>query len=845
MNTARQCQECQTPLAAVAENAFGATLVCPKCLLGLGVADPEATLLRDVGTREVETPDAATHLGDTPVSSHKSSLEIPDVAQLIGQFPNLEIKRLIGHGGMGAVYEARQASLDRIVALKILAPRLSQNQAFTDRFLREAKTLAKLAHPNIVMVFEFGQCGDIYYLLMEYVHGVNLRQAMQQGQLKSAEALAIVPQICDALQYAHDEGIVHRDIKPENILIDTKGRVKIADFGLAKLLNPKVGDRRLTGTQQVLGTLNYMAPEQIEGKPNVDHRADIYSLGVVFYELLTGELPLGRFAIPSDLAKVDPQLDEVVLRTLEKEPHLRYQQASEVKTAVQHASANQGLSNLELPPTLEASDFSSQAGSAADRLANSASQSSILEEPPMTAVHDATGPWSRFNQKFGVDPQYRTFPDENPAAFISLPFTIPHVYGGLAMAYGIARLAPDRMEIEFEVRDEILKKIKSKSKVISIPLHGVAAISHERGLFWSDDKVTVQSKTLADSSDIPNAVSGSFSLKTKRINRELAIRWVETATAALTDSSVRSLPMKAAHGGGDSLILRERFSRFLDNFAWLSHFQVSNETVNPNRVRSRFSNVRFWFISSGVLNFVLSSSPIREAFSEVFRSAIAAPESSAFYQWSQSLENFNLRANPFSESFARSSSLWIYIFSVMLFVAAGKMEKLNGYYFVAFVCAAALIPCYPTFLFCAPWALVGLLTLLLPSSISTFDQVDEEGNRLNEISDAKGNPLHDPSALLATRQTFVSRCLVVLVLLLGSLVMSSNYVSTRLYLPTVPSPKAATGEWAPAAAESVSSLQADQTTGEQTSGEQRAEENREAAENSLESALEANQSQED
>ena len=153
--------------------------------------------------------------------------------------------------------------------------------------------------------------------------------------MKPAEALKIVPQICDALQFAHDEGIVHRDIKPENILLDKKGRVKIADFGLAKLLGKTPHDMSLTGTQQVMGTLHYMAPEQIEGARDVDHRADIYSLGVTFYEMLTGELPIGRFAAPSKKVQIDVRLDEVVLRSLEKEPEQRYQHASEIKTEME------------------------------------------------------------------------------------------------------------------------------------------------------------------------------------------------------------------------------------------------------------------------------------------------------------------------------------------------------------------------------------------------------------------------------------------------------------------------------------------------------------------------------
>ncbi len=170
---------------------------------------------------------------------------------------------------------------------------------------------------------------------MEFVDGVNLRQAMRAGHLTPAEALRIVPQLCDALQFAHDEGVVHRDIKPENILLDKGGQVKVVDFGLAKLLGLSAADTGLTGTRQMLGTMHYMAPEQLAAARTVDHRADIYSLGVTFYEMLTGELPLGRFPPPSQQADIDARLDDVVLRTLEREPADRYQHASEVKTAVE------------------------------------------------------------------------------------------------------------------------------------------------------------------------------------------------------------------------------------------------------------------------------------------------------------------------------------------------------------------------------------------------------------------------------------------------------------------------------------------------------------------------------
>jgi serine/threonine protein kinase len=143
---------------------------------------------------------------------------------------------------------------------------------------------------------------------MEYVDGVNLRQAMQAGRFSSKEALIIVPSLCSALQYAHEQGVLHRDIEPENILLDAQGRVKLADFGIAKVMTgPASGRADITLTQSGarLGTPHYMAPEQIEKPSEVDHRADIYSLGVVFYELLTGELPLGRFAAPSEKTNLD------------------------------------------------------------------------------------------------------------------------------------------------------------------------------------------------------------------------------------------------------------------------------------------------------------------------------------------------------------------------------------------------------------------------------------------------------------------------------------------------------------------------------------------------------------
>lgn len=317
MAETKTCPKCGAELPDNAPSG-----ICPKCLMQAGLAsDPRA--------------DSSSEMNPTTLTS---GFIPPDPEDLAKHFPQLEILELLGKGGMGAVYKARQPGLDRLVAVKILPPEVGVDPAFAERFTREARALAKLSHQNIVSVFDSGEADGLYYFIMEYVEGTNLRHVMETGAIKPEEALAIVPQICEALQFAHDEGIVHRDIKPENILLDKQGRVKIADFGLAKLLGKSPADVTLTGTHQAMGTLHYMAPEQMQGAGSVDHRADIFSLGVVFYEMLTGEVPIGRFEPPSKKVDVDVRLDEVVLRSLEQEPERRYQQANKVKTDVEMIS---------------------------------------------------------------------------------------------------------------------------------------------------------------------------------------------------------------------------------------------------------------------------------------------------------------------------------------------------------------------------------------------------------------------------------------------------------------------------------------------------------------------------
>lgn len=328
MNTKPICPSCRKPLSADAPQGL-----CPECLVkaGLGSGAGLATQTDHAPPRFV----------------------VPTPEELTGQFPQLEILGLIGHGGMGAVYKARQKQLDRVVALKILPPGIDQEPAFAERFGREAKALARLSHPGIITIHEFGRADGLFFFIMEFVDGANLRQLLQADRISPREALAIVPQICDALQYAHDQGVVHRDIKPENILLDRQGRVKVADFGLARLvrtdLQAQVGQEgekgapdeaipspvSLTEAGRILGTPNYIAPEQKKYPGEVDHRADIYALGVVLYQMLTGELPGHPLEPPSKKVQIDARLDEVVLRALESKPELRYQQAGLLKTEIE------------------------------------------------------------------------------------------------------------------------------------------------------------------------------------------------------------------------------------------------------------------------------------------------------------------------------------------------------------------------------------------------------------------------------------------------------------------------------------------------------------------------------
>ncbi|MDB2673718.1 serine/threonine protein kinase [Akkermansiaceae bacterium] len=301
-NSPEHCPSCGTLLD---RNETSPSLgLCPRCLLA----------------------------GSLETTAGQPASETPAPEDLAAAFPDLKIIELIGKGGMGSVYKARQKSLDRFVALKLLPSALANDSSFAHRFEGEAKALASLNHPNIVTIHEFGRRDDFYFLLMEFVDGPNLRQLICDHRFTPEEALSIVPPLCEALEFAHEKDIVHRDIKPENLLLDRNGRLKIADFGIARIMG-----KRTPLLDTPLGTPAYMAPEQKHSPDQADSRADIYSLGVILYELLTGERPKNDLTPPSTkAASLDVRLDEVVLRALDNDPERRWQSTTDFNTRIQN-----------------------------------------------------------------------------------------------------------------------------------------------------------------------------------------------------------------------------------------------------------------------------------------------------------------------------------------------------------------------------------------------------------------------------------------------------------------------------------------------------------------------------
>jgi len=248
--------------------------------------------------------------------------------------PQFQVEHLIGRGGMGAVYKGIQTSLERPVAIKLLPPAIDQGDgAFAERFRNEARLMGRMNHPAIVGVYDFGETADgQLYFVMEFVDGSDVQHMIsREGRLPPEHALAVAAHLCDALGYAHRQGVVHRDIKPSNVLIDSEGRVKVADFGLAKLTTNPLNSG-LTQTGMAMGTPDYVAPETLMYGSDVDGRADIYAVGVMLYQMLTGDIPRGMFKMPSQkFVSIDPRFDGIVRRALEHDREERYQTSQELR----------------------------------------------------------------------------------------------------------------------------------------------------------------------------------------------------------------------------------------------------------------------------------------------------------------------------------------------------------------------------------------------------------------------------------------------------------------------------------------------------------------------------------
>lgn len=263
----------------------------------------------------------------------------PSTEELDALIPGYKFLQFIERGGMGAVYKAVQKSLNRTVAVKLL-PRVHRNkESFAERFKREAHALAQLNHPHIIAVHDFGETpdGQMYYA-MEFVSGMDLQHLLKRAPPEPRQILKIITQVCEALQFAHEHGIVHRDIKPANILVDERGNVKVADFGLAKVMGQQIGDYTATG--MTIGTPDYIAPEALDQSRSIDHRADIYSLGVMIYELFTGHVPKGVWEPPSIRSGADKGIDAVVSKAMQNNPEKRYQHVSDMTQVLEKLFKN-------------------------------------------------------------------------------------------------------------------------------------------------------------------------------------------------------------------------------------------------------------------------------------------------------------------------------------------------------------------------------------------------------------------------------------------------------------------------------------------------------------------------
>ena len=300
--------------------------ICPYCAHEFDVTDEAAE-------RPVECPECGGKVFAELQREESFAVENEvapgiKVGQRLGDY---EIEGRLGAGGMAVVLRAKQLALNRPVALKILPEHFAENPVFVSRFHAEAAVLATLDHPNIVGVIDRGEQDGNYYIVMSLIEGGSLKERLGERQhLSPHESLRIMEQVCDGLAYAHGKGVIHRDIKPGNIMVSPDGRVRIADFGLAHLAAEE-GGMDLTRSGQAMGTVKYMAPEQLTDPKTVDARADIYAMGVTLYEMLTGLAPMGAFRMPSEVdPNIDVRLDDTITKAMQTDPAGRFQTVPEM-----------------------------------------------------------------------------------------------------------------------------------------------------------------------------------------------------------------------------------------------------------------------------------------------------------------------------------------------------------------------------------------------------------------------------------------------------------------------------------------------------------------------------------
>ncbi|HAA53815.1 MAG TPA: hypothetical protein DCE42_03630 [Myxococcales bacterium] len=340
----------------VSRYAFGETHICTVCGGAFYIEQYDAQSPMNgnlaLAPRPTRVVNGGRQAKQAKALDHKAA-RLEEVRK--ARRPNLvvegyDIKECRGRGGMGQVYRAVQKSLGREVAIKTLDASLARNQASVMRFTKEAAAMARLRHPNIVHVIDRGRVGSKHYFIMEFVDGPSLRDLLQDGAFSPPEALRIMLQIARTMEYAHGEGVIHRDLKPENILYTNAGVLKVADFGLAGVNQETTHIRKLTKSFVSMGTECYMAPEQRRDAKNVDMRADIYSSGVIFYELVTNQLPL--IHVPKEKGAICPdnqKLEDVIRRCLEPTPDKRYANTTKLCEAIEEVIATLDQSKVPTP----------------------------------------------------------------------------------------------------------------------------------------------------------------------------------------------------------------------------------------------------------------------------------------------------------------------------------------------------------------------------------------------------------------------------------------------------------------------------------------------------------------